>query len=119
MSKIVYPRQIEIRPLTNIPRVSVRVPGSKSITNRALVLASLTASSAHDTILDGALQSEDTEVMAESLCRLGYLVVPDWRACRVAIRKLPSTSIVPAASAELFVANSGTSMRFLTALVAL
>ena len=39
-----YPRQIEIVPLAKPPHATVRVPGSKSITNRALVLAALTAS---------------------------------------------------------------------------
>jgi 3-phosphoshikimate 1-carboxyvinyltransferase len=110
-----YPRQIEIRPLTSIPRASVHVPGSKSITNRALVLAALTGSQQ----LDGALQSEDTEVMVESLCKLGFAVNPDWQAARISLDQKSSARVIPAQAADLFVANSGTSMRFLTALVAL
>ena len=65
-----YPRQLEITPLANVPRVTVYVPGSKSITNRALVLAALAGTDDRDTILEGALQSEDTEVMVECLRKL-------------------------------------------------
>ena len=114
-----YPRQVEIVPLTNTPRAILRVPGSKSITNRALVLAALTASREHDTRLEGALQSEDTEVMIECLTKLGFLVVPNWDAAQIHVRRPTGDRLIPAESADLFVANSGTSMRFLTALVAL
>jgi len=134
-----YPIQIEIEPLARTPCTSVRVPGSKSITNRALILAALTASYATDTVLEGALQSEDTEVMIESLRRLGFLITPNWNAAQICVRKLKTPCgkigglfagmiptdigdligrVIPADSADLFVANSGTSMRFLTALVA-
>jgi 3-phosphoshikimate 1-carboxyvinyltransferase len=114
-----YPPQLEIQPLTKRPHARVRVPGSKSITNRALVLAALTASAECDTILEGALESEDTEVMIESLNRLGFRVVPYWNAAQIYVRTTNRQRIIPAESAELFVANSGTSMRFLTAMVAL
>jgi 5-enolpyruvylshikimate-3-phosphate synthase len=49
---------------------TVTVPGSKSITNRALVLAAL-ASRSGPCVLEGALRSEDTDVMIDSLRRLG------------------------------------------------
>src|SRR3954452_21058805 len=114
-----YPPQIEIQPLDVHPHTTVRVPGSKSITTRALVLAALTAAAERDLVLDGALQSEDTEVMVESLQRLGFLVSPDWPACRIHVRRPASDRLLPAAAADLYVANSGTSMRFLTALAAL
>ena len=64
-----YPDKLEIVPLQRPPRAAVTVPGSKSITNRALVLAALTARTA-PCALRGALRSEDTEVMMESLRRL-------------------------------------------------
>src|SRR5216684_4459407 len=115
MSK--YPPQIEVRPLTSLPRACVCVPGSKSITNRALVLAALTASDGRDLVLEGALQSEDTEVMVNCLCKLGFRVAPDWNASKITIRQQTSEKMLP--GADLFVANSGTSMRFLTAMVAL
>ena len=72
-----YPEKLTIVPLTKPPNVTVRVPGSKSITNRALVLAALTATEDHYITLSGALQSEDTEVMIESLKpRLGWSICP-------------------------------------------
>ena len=114
-----FPPQLEIRPLTKPPHARVRLPGSKSITNRALVLAALTASETSDTVLDGALESEDTEVMIESLCRLGFHVVPDWNTAQIRVRTTNRERIIPASEADLYVANSGTSMRFLTAMVAL
>lgn len=97
----------------------MRVPGSKSITNRALVLAALTASASQDTLLQGSLQSEDTEVMVECLTRLGFLVQTDWSTSSIRIRRPDGSTIVPNSAGDLFIANSGTSMRFLTALTAL
>ena len=49
----------------------VTVPGSKSITNRALVLAALAEG---ETTLRGALWGEDTQVMVECLQELGFMV---------------------------------------------
>ncbi len=111
-----YPEQLTIEPLTKPPRATVRVPGSKSITNRALVLAALSAS---DCNLQGVLQSEDTEVMVAALQSLGFHVLADWPRSSIQIRASANESIVPAREANLFVANSGTTMRFLTALVSL
>src|SRR5437588_6017865 len=81
------PSQLEIAPLVRPPHASICVPGSKSITNRALVLAALTASGEHDTVLEGALQSEDTEVMIDSLRRLGFLIATAWGEAKVRVRK--------------------------------
>lgn len=113
-----YPEQLEIRPAAPGVSASVHVPGSKSITNRALVLAALCS---RDTPCDlsGALQSEDTEVMVDCLQRLGYDVKPDWIKERIRVGLNHSGRIIPAPTADLAVANSGTTMRFLTAMVAL
>jgi 3-phosphoshikimate 1-carboxyvinyltransferase len=114
-----YPDRLAIEPLARAPSATVRVPGSKSITNRALVLAALT-SQARPQHLTGALRSEDTEVMIAALRRLGIHLDADWNPPEPAVTVLrgerPS---IPAAEADLFVANSGTTMRFLTALVCL
>ena len=67
------PELIEIVPLDKPVRAEITVPGSKSITNRALILA---APSEGETELRGALWSDDTQVMVESLRRLGLSV--DW-----------------------------------------
>jgi 3-phosphoshikimate 1-carboxyvinyltransferase len=57
-----YSTELALTPLAKPPSATVAVPGSKSITNRALVLAAL-ASRAGGCTLTGALRSEDTEVM--------------------------------------------------------
>jgi 3-phosphoshikimate 1-carboxyvinyltransferase len=114
----VYPETLTIVPLANSPRTMIRVPGSKSITNRALVLAALNSMHGPCT-LNGALNSEDTEVMVDSLGRLGFAVRPAWDDNCVEIHRNQTGRLVPTDQADLFVANSGTSMRFLTALVAL
>lgn len=90
-----------------------RVPGSKSITNRALVLAALADG---ETRLEGVLQSDDTDRMREALQALG-----------VAIAEVDATTLLVkggrtrlrAPHRPLFVGNSGTTVRFLTALAAL
>ena len=69
--------------------------------------------------LSGALQCEDTEVMVDCLCRLGFAVEADWKAAIIHVGPNSSRNIIPAAKADLFVGNSGTTMRFLTAIVAL
>jgi 3-phosphoshikimate 1-carboxyvinyltransferase len=119
MTSFTYPERLEIRPYAGPPlAATVTVPGSKSITNRALVLAAL-ASRAGPCVLTGALKSEDTEVMIESLRRLGFRIEVDWDQQIVRLSKNESGRIIPADRADLFVANSGTSMRFLTAMVSL
>src|SRR5436309_579049 len=65
------PELIEIVPLTEPVRAEITVPGSKSITNRALILAALAKG---QTTLRGALWSEDTQVMVEALQALGFAV---------------------------------------------
>jgi 3-phosphoshikimate 1-carboxyvinyltransferase len=57
--------------------------------------------------------------MVESLARLGYDIRANWAAATIEVRPATTERVVPAAQAELFVGNSGTTMRFLTALVAL
>jgi 3-phosphoshikimate 1-carboxyvinyltransferase len=111
-----YPDEIEIQPLPRPPDAIVRVPGSKSITNRALVLAALSESGC--TLL-GALRSEDTEVMIGALRALGFQVEIDWNIGTVRVEPGSVERIIRAKQADLFVGNSGTSMRFLTAMVSL
>ncbi|HXI50266.1 MAG TPA: hypothetical protein VNH84_02140, partial [Candidatus Saccharimonadales bacterium] len=68
------PDCIEMVPRSWPQGASVTVPGSKSITNRALVLAVLGEG---ESILEGALWSEDTQVMVECLQELGFMVNVD------------------------------------------
>src|SRR5271170_6595173 len=63
------PELIEIVPLDKPVRAEITVPGSKSITNRALILAALADG---EVTLTGALWSEDTQIMVECLQKLGF-----------------------------------------------
>jgi len=112
-----FPESIAVMPLLRVPHATVGVPGSKSLTNRALVLAAL-ASRQGSCDLVGALQSEDTEIMVAALRKLGYRVQPAWGSKRVSV-EAHGGDLIPAASANLFVGNSGTTMRFLAAMVGL
>src|SRR5438309_426203 len=98
---------LEIQPLSRPPATTVWVPGSKSITNRALVLAALTAKGFAFS-LRGALQSEDTEVMIECLRALGFRVLVDWPEEVICINSGEDEPLIPAPGADLYVANSGT-----------
>src|SRR5829696_2563381 len=89
------------------PRARVRVPGSKSLTNRALIVAALAAG---ESTLSGSLDSDDTRVMADSLRRLGIAVEHDPAAATLRVPGCGGR--IPANDADLFVANSGTSLRF-------
>ena len=112
-----YPDTLEIEPFAARGlSASVSVPGSKSITNRALVLAAL-AKASGGCRLTGVLQSEDTEVMIACLRKLGFRLDVDWPT--EVLVDSHSHRLIPEVTADLFVANSGTSMRFLAAMVAL
>ena len=118
MSTFTYPPQLAISPLTTPPRASVTVPGSKSITNRALVLAALASRETNCTLI-GALRSEDTEVMIDCLRKLGFDVQPRWERESITVGANRSGRTIPAESADLFVGNSGTTVRFLAAMISL
>ncbi|MCS7310605.1 MAG: 3-phosphoshikimate 1-carboxyvinyltransferase [Armatimonadetes bacterium] len=104
---------LHILPATSPPDSWVELPGSKSITNRALLLAALCD---QQVTVTHALDSEDTQVMRESLRRLGFRV--EQRDGDTVVVHGTGGSI-PAQQAELWVANAGTAARFLTAMVAL
>lgn len=92
----------------------VRPPGSKSITNRALVCAGLAGG---ESTLLGALDSEDTRVMVDCLNRLGIRVEHDRAAATARVEGCAGQ--IPVEQADLYVANSGTTARFITAMTAL
>ncbi|MBI3911706.1 MAG: 3-phosphoshikimate 1-carboxyvinyltransferase [Armatimonadetes bacterium] len=107
---------LAIKPLSAPVDAEVRVPGSKSITNRALLIAALANGTS---VLHGALFSEDTAVMADSLRRLGIPVAEDPAAERFVVHGRGGPEYIRTREAELFVGLAGTAARFLTALVAL
>jgi len=93
---------------------SIRPPGSKSITNRALVCAGLARG---ESLLTGVLDSQDTRVMAAGLAALGIGVAADWQ--RGEIRVTGAGGTVPASEALIDCAASGTTIRFLSAVCAI
>src|SRR5262245_52802398 len=109
MSEFTYPPELEIVPLAEPPVATVTVPGSKSITNRALVLAALASRTGVNDdgtcTLVGALRSEDTEVMIDCLRKLGFRIGTDWDRFRVTVYTNESDRLIPARKADLFVAN--------------
>jgi 3-phosphoshikimate 1-carboxyvinyltransferase len=125
MSEITYPAELPIAPLAKPPSATVTVPGSKSITNRALVLAALSNRSSPFQIF-GALRSQDTEVMINCLRKLRLRVAEYWSGDEwsggfplVTVDGDEEWPFIPANTADLFVANSGTTVRFLAAMVCL
>src|SRR3989449_9481810 len=118
------PDVIEVVPWSPPSRAEVTAPGSKSITNRALVLAALADGV---TTLRGALWSEDTQVMVDCLQRLGFAVKverePD-EICNRAVTVQGFGGKIPCGGTlekplELFVGNAGTAARFVSAMVCL
>jgi len=109
-----WPDVIEITPAAGPVSGKPVIPGSKSITNRALLIAALADGAS---TLTGALFSDDTRYMADALVQLGIPVTtePDNRTMTIGGKG----GSIPATSADLFIGNSGTTARFLAAAVAL
>jgi len=118
------PDLIEIVPLDKPVRAEITVPGSKSITNRALILAALADG---EVTLEGALWSEDTQIMVECLQELGFMVDvrpdPNEFSNRTITVYGKGGDVPPGGTeqqpVELFVGNAGTAARFLAAFVCL
>ena len=106
--------EIEIAPLIAPLDARVVVPGSKSITNRALVLATLAQGRS---VLESVLLSDDTRYMSEALRVMGFSVEIDEAARRITVSGRGGT--IPSHGAEIFVGGAGTVMRFLAAMVTL
>ena len=112
------PDLVEIVPPTRRSASTIVLPGSKSLTNRALILAALASDAV---VLTGALWSEDTQAMVHCLERLGFGVQVADDPAELANRtltihgcdgKIPNTG-TPEQPLELFVENAGTAARFL------
>src|SRR3954465_3534565 len=97
------PELMPIEPWTGPPpEAVVRVPGSKSLTNRALIVAAMADGKS---TLTGALDSEDTRVMVQALRGLGIAVTHDPGAAVIEVEGCGGR--FPAREANLQVANSG------------
>jgi len=107
------PEILAVKPFVRPVRGGLALPGSKSLTNRAMLMAALCDG---PVTLTGALTSNDTEIMAEALRRLGFNVVEDEASRRITVEGRGGDIL--ATDADLFVGLAGTAARFLTALCA-
>ncbi|WP_245678946.1 3-phosphoshikimate 1-carboxyvinyltransferase [Asticcacaulis taihuensis] len=89
----------------------IALPGSKSITNRVLLIAALAKGRSH---ISGALKSDDTKYMAQALRQLGVTVGETGNTDFV----VTSTGTLTPSAEPLFLGNAGTAVRFLTAAAA-
>lgn len=111
------PDVLPIVPFTRPLRGQVVLPGSKSLTNRALLLAAL---SEREVMLTGALFSEDTELMSNGLRALGFEVIANEAKNTICVKNQAKAffAAAPDKPVSLFVGLAGTTARFLTALCA-
>ena len=93
---------------------NIEVPGSKSMTNRALLMAALTDGRVE---LEGVLFSDDSRYFLSSLQSLGFEVEikeTEKKVCLVGLN-----GVIPKKKAEIYVGSAGTAARFLTAMLGL
>ncbi|MGH8706227.1 MAG: 3-phosphoshikimate 1-carboxyvinyltransferase [Burkholderiales bacterium] len=102
---------LELAPIRRV-RGTVRLPGSKSISNRVLLLAALARG---ETRVRGLLDADDTRVMLDALAKLGIVV----RQADSSELLVQGQQEFPAKKADLFLGNAGTALRPLTAVLAL
>ncbi len=105
---------IEIQPIHKPLDATIAVPGSKSYTNRALLVAAMARGVS---TLTGALFSDDTRYMSASVRKLGVKIDADEKQARLDIHG--NGGVIPVSSADLYIGNSGTTSRSLTAYVSL
>ncbi|MDE0398164.1 MAG: 3-phosphoshikimate 1-carboxyvinyltransferase [Candidatus Poribacteria bacterium] len=105
---------IEIQPIRKPIDATIEVPGSKSYTNRALLVAAMARGTS---TLTGALFSDDTRYMSASLRKLGVKIDADEKQARFDIHG--NGGEIPVSQADLYIGNSGTTSRSLTAYVSL
>src|SRR5215472_8210687 len=108
------PEEIEIAPAQRPLNARISLPGSKSITNRALLLAAMASGRS---TLSSVLLSDDTRYMTEALRTLGFHIEVDEAAHRMIVDGLGGA--IPASSADLFVGGAGTAMRFIVGFLTL
>lgn len=105
---------IAIQPIQNPPHVTIAVPGSKSFTNRALLVAALANG---NSTLTGALFSDDTHYMCNALRKLGIQISENRE--QSTFRVTGNAGNIPVNGAKLYVGNSGTTTRSLISYVSI
>ncbi len=108
------PDKLKIPVIQNPHPIEVSVPGSKSITNRALLLAALANGKS---VLNGVLFSDDSRYFLQALMDLGFFVETDEESRTVVIEGCGGR--IPKKEASVYVGSAGTAARFLTALLGL
>jgi 3-phosphoshikimate 1-carboxyvinyltransferase len=106
--------EIEIVPPRRSIRSSIKVPGSKSITNRVLLLAAMASG---NSTLSGAGLNDDTRRMVAALRALGFDVQVDEDGSKIVVGGRGGA--IPSGGAELYAGGAGTAMRFLLGFVTL
>lgn len=109
-----FPEELEVTPLERPPDATIRVPGSKSVTNRALIIAAL--ADGHSRILN-PLFSDDSYWLMDALVRLGIDVRADSERGEVYVSG--QSGVFRTSGTDLFVGNAGTVARFLPPVLAL
>jgi 3-phosphoshikimate 1-carboxyvinyltransferase len=107
-------QNLEVIPFTQETKANVSVPGSKSISNRALILAALSNATIK---LKGMLKSEDVDLMIKALVSLGVEIKGFEDGEDFTVRGCGGK--LPVKKQEIYVGNAGTVARFLTALLAI
>jgi len=105
---------LQIKPIQPPLNATVRVPGSKSLTNRALLISALASGK---TRLTNALFSDDSSYFAKALQTLGFNVELDEQNREMAVNGLGGK--IPVTEAEVLIGNAGTAARFLSAFLSL
>lgn len=104
----------EVKKIENPHDIELSVPGSKSITNRALLIAALAEGTS---VLHGVLFSDDSRHFMQALYDLGFPIHVDVDSATVTIEGFGG--MIPKAEAEVHVGSAGTAARFLTAFLGL
>jgi 3-phosphoshikimate 1-carboxyvinyltransferase len=103
-----------IDPISHPVDAVVQVPGSKSITNRALLISALANGTSR---LSNALFSDDSIYFAKALEKLGFELQSDPARAEITVHGMSGK--IPARQADLFIGNAGTAARFLSAFLTL
>jgi 3-phosphoshikimate 1-carboxyvinyltransferase len=109
-----FPEELEITPLVRPPDVKIKVPGSKSVTNRALIVAALANGPSR---IMNPLFADDSYWLMDALVRLGIDVSADSGLAEIHVRG--QSGLIGASGVDLFVGNAGTVARFLPPALAL
>jgi len=109
-----FPEELEIKPLDRTPDATISVPGSKSVTNRALLVAALADGRSR---IKNPLFSDDSYWLMEALVRLGVDVGADGEGGEV--RVTGQSGVIWGSGVDLYVGNAGTVARFLPPALAL